>query len=375
MKDLQIIRNELDNIDEQIVELFKKRMEIVEEVADYKIRTGKPILDVSREKDKIDRLTSLSDDKFNKEGIKELFKQVMASSRKLQYSKIAQEDKEETFDELVGLELASDVKVVYFGEKGSYTEQAMTENFANGVMAYQESTFKRIMEIINDGKADYGVLPIENTSTGGIGDIYDLLVQFDNYIVKEHIIKIEHALLGLPGAKLSDITKVYSHPQGLQQSSLFLDKHKNMRQIQCFSTSYGAKKVLEDGDIHQGAIASLNAGKQYNLNVLAENINDFNVNSTRFIIISNKKVFASDAHKISVCFELPHESGSLYDILSHISYNNLNMTNIESRPIENKNFEYRFFVDFEGNLKDSGVRNAIAGMKAEANNFRVLGNF
>ena len=133
--------------------------------------------------------------------------------------------------------------------------------------------------------------------------------------------------------------------------------------------------MLEDGDIHQGAIASLNAAKQYNLDVLAEKINDSNINSTRFIIISNKKEFLKNANKISVCFELPHESGSLYDILSHISYNNLNMTNIESRPIEGRNFEYRFFVDFEGNLKDSGVRNAIVGMEAEANNFRVLGSF
>ncbi len=375
MKDLQTSRNEIDSIDKQIVSLFEKRMKVVEGVADYKISTGKPVLDMSREKDKLETLASLTDDEFNKQGIKELFKQIMASSRKLQYSKIAHEKREATFDEINELKSSSNIKVVYFGEKGSYTEQAMKENFGDGVKVFQESTFKKIMEIINDGQADYGVLPIENTSTGGIGDIYDLLVRFNNYIVKEHVIKIEHALLGLEGATLSEITKVYSHTQGLQQSSIFLDKHKNMRQIQCFSTSYGAKKVLEDGDIHQAAIASLNAGKQYNLSVLAEKINDSNVNSTRFIIISNKREFIKDANKISVCFELPHESGSLYDILSHISYNNLNMSNIESRPIENKNFEYRFFVDFEGNLKDSGVRNAIVGMKAEANNFKVLGNF
>jgi chorismate mutase/prephenate dehydratase len=375
MIDLQISRTEIDAIDRQIVSLFEERMKIVEDVAEYKIRTGKAVLDVSREKEKIDTLTSLTDDDFNKQGIKELFKQIMASSRKLQYSKIAKLESETTFDEIDALKASSDIKVVYFGEKGSYTEQAMRENFGDEVSVFQESTFKKIMEIINYGKADYGVLPIENTSTGGIGDIYDLLVQFDNYIVKEHVVKIEHALLGLPGASISDIQRVYSHPQALQQSSVFLDQHKDIKQIQCFSTSYGAKKVLEDGDIHQGAIASLNAAKQYNLDVLAEKINDSNINSTRFIIISNKKEFLKNANKISVCFELPHESGSLYDILSHISYNNLNMTNIESRPIEGRNFEYRFFVDFEGNLKDSGVRNAIVGMEAEANNFRVLGSF
>lgn len=375
MKELQTSRDEIDSIDKQIVSLFERRMKIVEDVAAYKIKTGKAVLDVSREKEKLDALTSLTDNEFNKQGIRELFKQIMALSRKLQYSMIAQNEKMPEFNEVSELKKTEDIKVVYFGEKGSYTEQAMRENFGDKVRVFQESTFKKIMEIINDGKADYGVLPIENTSTGGIGDIYDLLVKFDNYIVKEHVVKIEHALLGLPGASLSDITKVYSHPQALQQSSKFLDQHKNMKQIQCFSTSYGAKKVLEDKDINQAAIASLSAGKQYNLCVLAEKINDSNVNSTRFIIISNKREFINNANKVSVCFELPHESGSLYDILSHISYNNLNMTNIESRPVENKNFEYRFFVDFEGNLKDAGVRNAIVGMRAEANNFKVLGNF
>ena len=375
MKDLQQSRKEIDSIDKQIVDLFEKRMEIVEDVADYKLATGKPVLDISREKDKIKSLTSLTDNEFNKQGIKELFKQIMASSRKLQYNKIVHEEKEPTFCEINELKKSSDTKVVYFGEKGSYTEQAMVECFGTDIIAFRESTFKGIMEMINDGKAEYGVLPIENTSTGGIGDIYDLLVRFDNYIVKEHIIKIEHALLGLAEAEVSDIIKVYSHPQGLGQSSMYLNEHTNMKPIQCFSTSYGAKKVLEDGDKTQAAIASLNAAKQYNLKVLAKNINDSNVNSTRFIIISNKAEVLKNANKISVCFELPHESGSLYDILSHISYNNLNMTNIESRPIENKKFQYRFFVDFLGNLKESGVRNAAFGMDAEANKFKILGNF
>ena len=375
MKNLEKSRKKIDSIDKQILNLFEKRMKVVEDVADYKISTGKPVLDVTRENEKIKTLTSLTQNQFNKQGIKELFKQIMASSRKLQYSKIASEEKEPILSEVADLKKTSDTKVVYFGEKGSYTEQAMQECFGPDIISFQESTFKKVMEVINDGQADYGVLPIENTSTGSIGNIYDLLVQFDNYIVKDYVIKVEHALLGLASANLSDITTVYSHPQALQQSSKFLNEHPNMKQIQCFSTSYGAKKVSEDGDVSQAAIASLNAAKQYNLQVLAKNINNSNINSTRFIIISNKKEFIVNANKISICFELPHESGSLYDILSHISYNNLNMTNIESRPIENKNFQYKFFVDFEGNLKDSGVRNAIIGMEAEANNLRVLGNF
>ena len=374
MKDLKTSRDKIDNIDKQIVELFEERMKVVEDVADYKIKNNKPILDLVREKEKIESLISLTSDCFNKQGIKELYKQIMSSSRKLQYSLTGQ-DKEHIFKEIIALKTSFNTKVAYFGEEGSYTQQAMEENFSSNVIAFQESSFRKIMEMINNKEIDYGVLPIENTSTGGIGDIYDLLVQFDNYIIKEYIINIEHALLGLQDAKLSDIRRVYSHPQGLQQSSVFLEKHKNIKQVQCFSTSYGAKKVLEDGNIAQGAIASLLAAKLYNLKVLEKNISNSTTNQTRFIIISNKMEYIRDAKKISVCFELPHESGSLYDILSHISYNNLNMTNIESRPIVHKNFEYRFFVDFEGSLKDSGVHNAIKGMKAEANNFKILGAF
>ena len=374
MIDLQETRKTIDKIDKEIVRLYQKRMEVVEDVADYKIQTGKAVLDTVREKEKVEGLKELATNEFNRQGIEELFKQIMSSSRKLQYTKIPQEE-ELAYKEISGLDRSSNTKVAYFGEKGSYTEQAMRECFGNNVKSIQKPTFKKIMEMIADGEVDYGVLPIENTSTGGIGDIYDLLVQFDNYIVKDHVVKIEHALLGLPDADIRDITRVYSHPQGLQQSSLFLEKYKHMKQTQCFSTSYGARKVLEDNDITQAAIASLHAAKYYNLKVLADKINNFNFNSTRFIIISNQMEYIKNANKVSVCFELPHESGSLYNVLSNMSYNNLNMTNIESRPIENKNFEYRFFIDFEGNLKDSGVRNAMKGMKEETNNFKILGNF
>lgn len=374
MEDLKVSRNKIDNIDKQIVRLFEERMKLVEDVADYKIKNNKEILDLPREKEKIDSLMSLTSNYVNKQGVKEMFKQVMASSRKLQYSLMPQET-EDVFKEISTLSISSGTKVAYFGEVGSYTQQAMEENFSSDVITYQESTFRKIMEMISNKEVDYGVLPIENTSTGGIGDIFDLLVQFDNYIVKEYIINIEHALLGLQEAKLSDIKRVYSHPQALQQTSSFLEEHSNIKQVQCFSTSYGAKKVLEDASIDQGAIASLYAAKHYNLKVLEKNINNSSTNQTRFIIISNKMEYIKNANKISVCFELPHESGSLYDILSHISYNNLNMTNIESRPIVNKNFKYRFFVDFEGSLKDSGVQNAIKGMKMETNNFKILGAF
>ena len=141
------------------------------------------------------------------------------------------------------------------------------------------------------------------------------------------------------------------------------------------NTAGAAKKVREQNDITQAAIASREAGRVFGLSVLAENICHNEQNVTRFIIVSSKPVYEKTAGKVSVCFELPHESGTLYNMLSHIIYNGLNMTKIESRPIPGRTWEYRFFVDFEGNLEDSAVKNALRGLEAEANRMRVLGNY
>ena len=125
----------------------------------------------------------------------------------------------------------------------------------------------------------------------------------------------------------------------------------------------------------QAAIASSLAGKIYGLEVLKEGVNDNEDNSTRFIIVTNQKIFKKDAKRISICFELPHESGSLYHMLSHFIYNNINLTKIESRPIKERAWEYRFFIDFEGNLSDESVKNALRGLREEAINMRILGNY
>lgn len=375
MIDLIQIRQEIDQVDKQIVELFEHRMQLAKEVAEFKIQTGKKVFDKEREVEKLRALKELASNDFNKHGIHELFSQIMSMSRKLQYGLISSNEYELPFLGIERLNIVPETKVVCFGVQGSYTEQAMEEYFGSDICRSYSSSFKNIMQTIKDGSADYGVLPIENTSTGGIADIYDLLVEFDNYIIGEHIVKIDHALLGLPGATIETIKNVYSHPQGLMQCSKYIENHGNMKPVECISTADSAKKILNDGDITQAAIASKRAGSYYGLVVLDEAINHENTNSTRFIIISRKKEFIKTSNKISICFELPHESGTLYNMLSHFIYNNLNMTKIESRPLEGRNFEYRFFVDFEGNLKDAGVKNALYGISEEAVSLKILGNY
>ncbi len=376
MQDLLEIRKEIDKIDKQMVALFEERMTLTQGVAQYKSKTGKAVLDKERENSKLETLQSLVQSEYNKYPVKELFTQIMSMSRKYQYSLIESYSSELAFEKVAKLPLNEQSKVVFFGEPGSYSEQAMIEYFGEQKFnCFPAETFKEVMEAVHSGKADYGVLPIENSSTGGIQDIYDLLLNYDNYIVGEHVVKIDHSLVGLPGASVDGLKKVYSHPQGIMQCNTFFEEHPQIEAVKYLSTAAGAKKVLEDQDITQGAIASPRAAAYYGLSVLKEKLNYESSNSTRFIIIANQKIYLEDANKVSICFELPHESGTLYNMLSHFIYNNLNMTKIESRPISGRPWEYRFYVDFEGNLQDAGVKNSINGIKEEAVNLKILGNF
>ena len=159
------------------------------------------------------------------------------------------------------------------------------------------------------------------------------------------------------------------------QSARYLDEHRDWQQISVANTAVAAKKVLEDHICTKAAICSAYAAKYYGLEVLVDKVNDSASNTTRFIVVTNQKIFLEDASKISICFEVPHESGSLYHLLSHFIYNDLNMTKIESRPIEGRNWEYRFFVDFDGNMADAAVKNAIRGLREESRNLKILGNY
>jgi chorismate mutase/prephenate dehydratase len=229
------------------------------------------------------------------------------------------------------------------------------------------------MQAVKEESVDFGVLPIENSSTGTLSDIFDLLSEYNNFIIGEHLVKIEHNLWGIPGAEITDIRKVYSHRQGLLQCAGFLKNHSEFEQIEKGSTAGCARFILEEKDITQAAIASRRAGEAYGLKLLCASIHDEDHNSTRFIVICNKKMYQKGAERTSICFELPHKSGSLYHMLSHFIYNNINMTKIESRPIAGKAFAYRFFVDIEGSLDAPAVKNALHCIKEEAIEMKILG--
>ena len=373
--DLLDLRNKLDKIDAQIVELYEDRMELCKQVAEYKISTGKKVFDKQREAEKLATVKSLTHNDFNAHGIQELFEQIMSMSRKLQYQLLAEHGSLGKLPFIGVDELETKkARVVFQGAPGAYSQAAMMKYFGDKVNCFHVDSFRDALGAIEEGSAYFAVLPIENSTAGIVSEIYDLLVEFENYIVGEQIIEIEHCVLGVPGSKLEDIKTVYSHPQSLMQSAKYLET-KDWQQISMQNNAFAAQKVAKEQNKTQAAIAGAHAADIYGLEILEKGVNQSDTNSTRFIIVTNQKIFKKDAGRISICFELPHKSGSLYHMLSHFIYNNLNMTKIESIPIEDQNWEYRFFIDFEGNLADSAVKNALRGLREEAKNMRVLGNY
>ena len=376
MLDLFETRDKIDEVDNQIIQLYLKRMKLCEDVVKYKIENNRQIFDKERENRKIEKAVSMVDREFDKRAISEIFEQLMSISRKMQYRIMSEKmgTAKSSFIEIDKLN-TTDAKVVFQGTEGAYSQIAMHRFFGEDVNSISVATFREAMETLEAGFADYAVIPIENSSAGIVNECYDLLVEFENFIVGEQIIDVEHALLGTEDSTIEDINEVYSHPQALMQCEKYLDDHKGWIKYSELNTAIAAKKIKEGNDKTKAAIASVEAAKLYGLKILDERINYSSINSTRFVIISSQKVFLKNANTISICFELPHESGSLYHVLSHFIYNNLNMTRIESRPLKERNWEYRFFIDFEGSLVDESVKNAIRGLREETKQLRILGNY
>lgn len=376
IQDLGVTRQEIDKVDGQIVQLLEQRMELALQVAEYKMSTGKPIYDRQRELEKLERLASLTSTEFNAKSIQELFLQIMSVSRRYQYRVIGDSEHiiDKMFTKVVHLEKNEDTRVVYAGVPGAFAEAAMVEYFGETVCGSCVKDFYEVAHKVAVGEADYGVLPIENSSAGFVNGIYDLLDRFSLSIVGEQLIRVNQCLLGIPGTDLSEVDVVYSHPQGLMQSKEYLE-HTGWKQVSMANTALSAKKVRDDGKTTQVAIASERAAKLYGLTVLNPKLNASDNNTTRFVIVSKKREYEEKANKVSISFSLPHKCGTLYNILAHFIFNNVNMTSIESIPLSGKQWEYCFFVDFEGNLGDVDVINALKGIMAETENFRILGCF
>lgn len=377
MKSLEELRQEIDGIDRELLNLFVKRMGVCNQVADYKRSVGMPVLDAKREREVLSAKMELLENTALKDEVYTFFSSVMAISRGLQKKNLSDLPKEDLLGDILSASACrkKEPKVCFFGAKGSYSEVAAQRYFGNGTTHFSADTFADVFEALQDEKADYAVLPIENSSTGAIVDVLELLRTYRYYIVGEIKLAIRHCLLGKKGTNISKITKVYSHEQGILQSRQFLNSIGKPKTEVCQSTSESAKIVAESQDETVAAIAGMQSAELYDMEILAENINSSNVNTTRFVIVGRNPEVTEGCDKISVAFTLPHESGELHRVMSCFARGGLNLLKLESRPIPDKRFEYRFFVDYTGNLLDEKVRSVTDEVIAETLEFQMLGNY
>lgn len=268
----------------------------------------------------------------------------------------------------------SNIKVGYQGVPGSYSEEALLQYFSEDVSVKQYELFEDVFQGLMEGEIRYGVLPIENSSTGAISEVYDLLNRYDNYIVGETFVKPAHNLLGMKGAKIEEIVQVYSHTQGFEQCKAFLDQFSFL-QIPYYNTARSAEYVSQLGNPTIAAIASKKAGMLYDLEVLAENINSNKTNTTRFIIIGNLLEVNPSCNKISTVLSTKHQAGALYKTLENFARNQINLLKIESRPVQHTPWEYYFYIDFEGNVKDLNIIKAVDQIMNDSSHFKLLGNY
>lgn len=374
-------RNEIDKIDKELVELFEKRMNVAINVAKYKIENNIPIFNGAREAEVIEKNINRLNNKEYSRLTEKFFTHLMELSRSLQADIIYGNNKngriidsiEENISTNESKRDLENIKIGYQGVRGSFSEEAMIKYFGENHTTTDYEEFEDVFLALKNNEIDYGILPIENSSTGAITTVYDLLVKYGLYIVGEECIKIDQNLIGVKGSKLEDIKEIYSHPQGFEQSSEFLSKQNNINLIPFHNTAISAKYISELNDKSKAAIASLRAAKIYGLDVIQKEINDKDNNHTKFIIVGRKLESSKECNKITVVFSLDDKAGTLYNLLRHFAENNINMIKIESRPSKNELWQYLLYVDFEGNVENEDVKKAIKLIEEKSEYFKLLG--
>lgn len=361
MKDLNQCRAELDVIDAQLVWLFEKRMQVSREVAAYKQVNRMNILDTAREQAVLESRAAQVQDDMLKQPAKDFFRELMRLSR---------EEQRRYLDQLSTTQL-----VAYSGVPGAFSESAVVGFFGDDCERIHFKTFDEVFAAVAEGRARYGVVPVENSSSGSINTVYDLLGQYACHIVGEQLVRVEHCLLGVPGAKLEDVKTVYSHEQGFAQCPVFLSGHPDWITTPYFNTAIAAKHVSELGEKSNAAIASRLAARHYGLKILAPDIHSFNGNHTRFIVVSSSPTSIGAPDKATLTFAVRHERGTLMRALSSFVAMGMNLTHIESRPLHNSNWEYCFYVDLTGNVSENNLRILMEALDKDCEHCRILGAY
>lgn len=364
---LKDIRVKIDAIDKQMMELFKQRMELSEDVAIIKRDNNISLIDPTREAQVIEAAVEITGRELKGETIA-LVRSLMGLSKSWQRKVLYNETAEYFFPDPQP-PVTENVTVAYQGVPGAWGEQAAMQLFSHAPLEALE-TFEDVFIAVKDKKAVYGVVPIENSRTGGIGEVYDLLRKYGCYIVGQTWVSIQQCLMAIPGTKLEDVREVFSHPQGFLQSRDFL-RGRAWDLTACRNTSVGATMVAEKQEKRYAAIGSKRAAQLNGLAVLAPNIATDEHNKTRFIVIANAPEYDETSDTVSVIFRTAHRSGALCDVLFPLMAEGVNMKRLESRPIADG--KYIFFCDLDGNINDGNVHEALRQASACCGYLEVLG--
>ena len=377
--DLGKIREKIDKLDSQLVELLEERLEIVQEVAQFKKQTGKRIFDEKREKEVVQKNLKRVKNKELNHYIELILKDIMDSSKEYQKFKIGISTKY-----VNDLDL-KDKKLGYTGVPGSYAYEVLMNILKNNknldVDSIEENknifhfnSHKELVEAVHTKKIDIGILPIENSIVGEVRDSIDLINTKNIHIIGEVRHKISHNLLGVKGSRIEDIRNIYSHDQAFMQCSQFLSNHE-WHLNRMTNTAISGKYIAAEGKKENACIANMKTKEVYGLELLKKNINNEEENYTRFFIISNEDAVIDGSDKISIVTSANNESGALIGLLQIFYKYGLNMVNLKSRPRANKPWEYYFYIDFEGNMSSEKVRLALEEMREKSNYLQILGNY
>lgn len=372
MRNLGEIRADIDSIDNELIRLFKKRMDCAKEVGIYKKENGISVLNQDRENEILDAV----ENKGGEYGAhaRLLYSNIMELSRALQHNIVGSGKALKTVIANAESTLPSENIVVgYQGIKGANGHEATLRLFPNGT-AKNYKTFADVFKAVDCGEINYGVLPVENSTAGSVSSVYDLILQHRFYIVGALDLPIDYCLAGLDRSNFDDIEKVWSHPQSLSQCANYIAKH-HFDSTPCSNTAVAARNVSAEKRLNVAAICSYKACEEYGLKILDNHLQDYDLNTTRFIVISKKLYIPGNANKISLCFSLPHVTGSLYSLLCRFNSLGLNLTKIESRPRQDKSFEYLFYLDFSGSAHSESVIALLSQLSEEMPEFSFLGNY
>lgn len=375
--DIKDLRQEINEIDRELTALFNKRMNVSLEVAKYKLENNMPVLDKARERDVMEKAASASSPEIEAY-TRLLYSDIFNFSRSYQHRIINGDcpltNKIKNVVDTNPKLFPENVKVACQGVEGAYSQHACDRIFRYPVISYYES-WKGVFKSVTEGKCDYGILPIENSTAGSVNKVYDLLKEHNCYIVRSIRLKVDHSLLAKRGTRLSDIKEIISHEQALSQCNDFISSLDGVKVTAVKNTAAAAKAVAESDRNDIAAIASPDCCELYPLVELQGAIQNVKNNYTRFICIAKNLQIFPGADRSSIMMTTHHKPGALYSVLSKFNAHGINLLKLESRPLPEKDFEFMFYFDIEASVYSPDLYALFNELYAENCNFTYFGSY